>query len=183
MTDKEMRRLKRRELLQMLLMQCEETERLTLETEELHKQMETILESYERLKKKLDVKDERLNQKDQKIAELKAELEKQKAEREIELEEVGSIAGATKRLNVIFDEAQRAAEQYLSSVRKLEARQRPFGQERTAGARGVQNTRSGRIVTMKSGQMTGNFERNKNLTEKMQTDYKAVAAVSGDIYV
>ena len=53
MTDKEMRRLKRRELLQMLLMQCEETERLTLETEELHKQMETILESYERLKKKL----------------------------------------------------------------------------------------------------------------------------------
>ena len=75
MADKELRRLKRRELLQMLLMECEEAERLEQESgrlkeqlDALQEQMATIMESYERLKKKLDVKDERLNQKDEKIA-------------------------------------------------------------------------------------------------------------------
>ena len=86
MADKELRRLKRRELLQMLLMECEEAERLEQESgrlkeqlDALQEQMATIMESYERLKKKLDVKDERLNQKDEQIAMLKQEVEEWKA--------------------------------------------------------------------------------------------------------
>ena len=62
MAEKELRRLKRRELLQMLLVQCEETERLSQEADEIKQQIDAVMESYERLKKKLDVKDERLNQ-------------------------------------------------------------------------------------------------------------------------
>ena len=86
MADKELRRLKRRELLQMLLMECEEAERLEQESgrlkeqlDALQEQMAAIMESYERLKKKLDVKDERLNQKDEKIAMLKNEVEEWKS--------------------------------------------------------------------------------------------------------
>lgn len=86
MADKELRRLKRRELLQMLLMECEEAEQFKQESEGLREQldaiqeqMDTIMESYERLKKKLDVKDARLNQKDEKIAVLKQEVEEWRA--------------------------------------------------------------------------------------------------------
>lgn len=86
MADKELRRLKRRELLQMLVMECEEAERLEQESGRLREQldamkeqMDTIMESYERLKKKLDVKDERLNQKDETIAMLKSEVEEWKS--------------------------------------------------------------------------------------------------------
>ena len=71
MADKELKKLKRRELLEMLLVQCEETERLQRELNETTAEYENLQEGYERLKKKLDIKDERLNQKDAKIAELK----------------------------------------------------------------------------------------------------------------
>ena len=87
MGNKELRRLKRRDLLQMLLAQCEETERLQKELDETRAELETLQEGYERLKKKLDIKDERLNQKDAKIAELKDAVEEIQASRVIELEE------------------------------------------------------------------------------------------------
>lgn len=87
MADKELRRLKRRELLQMLLMECEEAENLSQESvrlreqlDAMQEQMTAVMESYERLKKKLDVKDARLNQKDEKIAMLKQEVEEWKAQ-------------------------------------------------------------------------------------------------------
>ena len=79
MADKELRRLKRRELLQMLLMECEEAERLDQESgrlreqlDAIQQQMDTVMESYERLKKKLDVKDERLAMLKQEVEEWKA---------------------------------------------------------------------------------------------------------------
>ena len=84
MAEKELRRLKRRELLQMLLVQCEETERLSQETEEIKERMEAVMQSYERLKKKLDIKDERLNQKDNQIADLKRKIEEMKSAEEAE---------------------------------------------------------------------------------------------------
>ena len=83
MGNKELRRLKRRDLLQMLLAQCEETERLQKELDETRTEFETLQEGYERLKKKLDIKDERLNQKDAKIAELKDGVEVIQASRVI----------------------------------------------------------------------------------------------------
>ncbi len=119
MTSKELRRLSRRELLQMLLAQCEETERLEQELGELTEAHETMSESYERLKAKLNVKDERLNAKDAQIAELRDVIEQMKASRMIELEEAGNIAEAALRLNGVFEAAQRAAEQYLLNVRRI----------------------------------------------------------------
>ena len=119
MTGRELRRLKRRELLKMLLVQCEETERLQEECDKIKKKFDDMSESYERLKKKLDVKDERLTDKDARIAALKEELEKLKESREAELESVESIASAAVRLDEMFSEAETAAEQYLEKVRKL----------------------------------------------------------------
>lgn len=119
MADKELRKLNRRELLQMLLMQCEESERLQEELDQLMAEHEAMTESYERLKIKLNVKDERLNQKDTRIAELTKEIEEMKASRKIELAEAGSIAEAALKLNGIFEVAQQAADQYLMNVRRL----------------------------------------------------------------
>lgn len=119
MADKELRKLKRRELLQMLLVQCEESERLEEELKELIAEHEAMSESYERLKQKLNVKDERLNQKDARIAELTEEIEEMKTSREIELTEAGSIAEAALRLNGIFEAAQEAADQYLMNIQRL----------------------------------------------------------------
>lgn len=129
MIDKELRRLSRRELLQMLVAQCEETERLQQEADETRERLEVLEESYERLKGKLNVKDERLNQKDEKIRELKGVIEEMKASREIELEEAGSIAEAALRLNGIFEAAQEAADQYLMNVKRLvNAEHKPTGE-------------------------------------------------------
>lgn len=119
MANKELSKLNRKELLQMLLVQCEETERMQKETEKVKAAMAAMEESYERLKAKLNVKDERLNEKDAKIAELKSTIEDMKAKREIELDEAGSIAEAALRLNDIFESAQRCADQYLENVRRL----------------------------------------------------------------
>ncbi len=134
MEEKELRRLNRRELLKMLVVQCEETERLQQEADETRKRLEALEESYERLKTKLNIKDERLNQKDARIAELTETIEEMKASREIELEEAGSIAEAALRLNGIFEAAQEAADQYLMNVRRMADTGRwPTGeQERTA---------------------------------------------------
>lgn len=119
MADKGLQKLKRRELLQMLLIQCEETERLQKESDELRTEFDTMAESYERLKVKLNVKDERLNKKDAEIAALKAQIEEMKTSRVIELAEAGSIAEAALKLNGVFEAAQEAAEQYLQNVKRL----------------------------------------------------------------
>lgn len=119
MANKELRRLSRRELLQMLLAQCEETERLEQELGELTEAHRAMSESYERLKAKLNVKDERLNEKDAQIAKLQDGIEQMRTSRMIELEEAGNIAEAALRLNGVFEAAQRAAEQYLLNVRSI----------------------------------------------------------------
>lgn len=179
MADKALRRLKRRELLQMLLIQCEETEKCQKESAEIKEQMEVMTESYERLKKKLDVKDERLNEKDEKIAELKREIEEMKRARERELEEAASIAGATQRLNVIFEEAQRAADQYLLSMRKAEMK----SLARTEETKKKQSaSRGGQIVSMSFGQRGAGYDRSMTLARETEKEHRAIAAVSGDIY-
>ncbi len=116
MADKGLRRMKRREILEMLLIQCQETERLQKELEELTERHEDMSESYERLKKKLDLKDERLNQKDAKLAELRREISELKADRSVEIAEVESLTEATLKLNGAFEEARRAAEQHLMKM-------------------------------------------------------------------
>lgn len=153
MADKELRKLKRRELLQMLLVQCEETERLQQEANEMQTQIEAVMESYERLKKKLDIKDERLNQKDAQIEELSRELEELKTSGKTGFEEAGSVAEAAVKLSAVMEEVQKAAEQYL-----INARKHPFGMGRAAGVRRKQGVSTGQVVPMSFSQ-SGKTER------------------------
>lgn len=80
MTDRELKQLKRRDLLQLLLESERERRRLSKELEEL--------------RAKLD-------------------------ERQFALDEVGSIAEASLRVSKVFEEAQKAADQYLENVRRV----------------------------------------------------------------
>ena len=81
MTDHELKKLRRSELLEMLLA-------TTKENEDLRRQ----------------------------ITELNRELD----QRNLTLERAGSIAEASLRINRVFDSAQEAAEQYLTSIRNLQ---------------------------------------------------------------
>lgn len=112
MTNKELQKLGRRELLQLLLNQAKETERLTAELAEAQAQLQELTETYERLR-------ERLNHKDERIHELESTLEEEREKREIDLEDVGSIAEAALKLHGVFDAAQEAADFYLRSIREL----------------------------------------------------------------
>lgn len=112
MTDKELHKLSRRDLLQLLLEQgreLEETKRQLAETEEILQRLE---ENYERLRKRLDKKDEQIHK-------LRDMLQSERTKRKIELSEAGSIAEAALRLNVIFEAAQKAADQYLYNIKLL----------------------------------------------------------------
>lgn len=78
MKDRELQKLKRVELLQLLVEQSRELDALRRELEETKKQL---------------------------------------ADRELHMQEAGSIAEASMQLNGVFEAAQRAADQYLESIR------------------------------------------------------------------
>lgn len=195
MADKELRKLKRRELLEMLIVECREAERLQKEADEIKKEYDALMEGYERLKHKLDVKDERLNQKDAMIAELKRTIEEMKASKLIELEEAGSIAEAALRLNGIFEAAQRAAEQYLMNVQRvseaLPARQAQARIEEnkvpseTGWRAGIKRkptaSRSRQFVAMNTSRTRSTADRNMLTGRERDADDTPLAA-SGDIH-
>ena len=112
MTDKELQKLGRRELLQMLLEQAKEAERLGALLKESEEKYQELEDNYERLRGRLDKKDAQIHN-------LRATLQTEREKREMDMENVGSIAEAALRLNGVFEAAQRAANQYLQSVREL----------------------------------------------------------------
>lgn len=129
MTSKELRRLSRQELLQLLLALSEDFEELKRSLSDTREELKDVMDTYERLRKRLDRKDE-------KIHELQDALEAERNRRSIELSEVGNIAEAALRLNKIFETAQKAADQYLYNVqtsleerRRLEPEAEPFEEE------------------------------------------------------
>ena len=79
MTEKELLKLKKSELLEIMLAQSKEIDKLRA-----------------------------------KLAKVQAQL----AEREIAIKESGSIAEASLKLNKVFEEAQKAADQYVENVKK-----------------------------------------------------------------
>ena len=109
MTQKELHRLHRQDILQLLLTQSEETDQLRKELAETQEALSVIEANYERLRKRLDHKDEQIHH-------LRDMLEEHRKRRRIELEEAGSIAEAALRLNGIFEAAQKAADQYLYNL-------------------------------------------------------------------
>lgn len=112
MTDRELQKLGRRELLQLLLEQAKESERLGKQVAELEEQLRQTEEGYERLRDRLDSKDAQIH-------ELEDTLQAEREKREVDLANVGSITEAALQLNGVFDAAQRAADYYLQSIQNL----------------------------------------------------------------
>ena len=124
MTEKEFHKLRRRDLLQLLVAQGKENLQLQGEFDETSAQLQQMQETNERLKARLNEKDAlidklkgRLDQKDARIKKLREDMEAWKTSRRIQLVEAGSIAEAALRLSGIFETAQKAADQYLYNLR------------------------------------------------------------------
>ncbi len=125
MTVKELQKLKRQELLQLLLTQSKEVAGLKKELEAKDKEMIGLVESNERLGGRVREKDDlndrlrgRLEDKNIRIMNLEAELEAWKTDRRDELDKMDSIADAALKLNGVFETVQQAADQYLYNIRQ-----------------------------------------------------------------
>ncbi len=125
MTVKELQKLKRQELLQLLLTQSKEVAGLKKELEAKDKEMIGLVESNERLGARVREKDDlndrlrgRLEDKNIRIMNLEAELEAWKSDRRDELDKMDSIADAALKLNSVFETVQQAADQYLYNIRQ-----------------------------------------------------------------
>lgn len=147
MTDKELRKLSREDLLQLLISSAQEIRSLEEQlaeskynekrqfdsNERLRDKLNDREETIENLKEKLNSKDEKLRDKDSKldskdlqIADLKSQI-KYLQENGLAVDEsgiisakqAGSIADAALAINGIFEAAQRAADQYLASVKRM----------------------------------------------------------------
>lgn len=123
MTDKELHKLKRHEILQIMVEQGRETEKARQQLAKIEGKLQINELTIEHLKERLDDKDRqiehlknRLNIKDAQISQLKENIQKRK----ITIQESGSIAEAALKLSGIFETAQQAAEEYLSSVRQAD---------------------------------------------------------------
>ena len=126
MTEKELRKLKRSDFLQLLLTQGKDMSAVQTRLDETTAGLEELRAANERLQTKVDEKDElieklteRLSDKDATISALQQEIENIKESRQIELEKAGSIAAAALSLNGIFETAQKAADQYLENIRRM----------------------------------------------------------------
>ena len=125
MTVKELQKLKRQELLELLVEQGREAEQLKRQQEEKENELRSVKESNIRLKAKVDEKDVqierllgRLNSKKERIGELEAEIEAWYSNKKEGLLHAGTVAEAALRLNGIVDEAKKAADQYLYNIRQ-----------------------------------------------------------------
>ena len=123
MTEKELRKLKRSDFLQMLITQGKDMAALQARLDESLKELEDLRAEFVIQNAKLDEKDEviksligRLDDKDATINDLKQEIEDVKANRRIELDQAGSIAMAALKINGVFESAQKAADQYLYNI-------------------------------------------------------------------
>ncbi len=125
MTEKELHKLRKQDLLQLLLAQGREAAELQEQIIKLSASLEETEAGNERLKAKLDEKDElieklksRLDEKDARITKMREIMRAWRANRQIELEEAGSIAEAALKLNKVFEAAQKAADQYIYNLRQ-----------------------------------------------------------------
>lgn len=105
MTEKELRRLSRPQILDMFAAYEKDKAELQADLKEVTQRLEELKEQNASLQGRL--------------TEAGAKLNNQK----IELEEAGSIADAAMKVNGVFEAAQKAADQYLDSVRELKERQ------------------------------------------------------------
>ena len=132
MTEKEFHKLKRQDILRLLLAQVKEAEELRSRLSETEGRLIVAEEGYERLKGRLDDKDRldskdaqinklkgRLDNKDDQIQNMKIALDKLREEKMNAAIRPGSIAQASLELSGIFEAAQRAADLYLEKIKGM----------------------------------------------------------------
>lgn len=124
MTVKELQRLQKQELLQLLVEQGRAIVRLKEEQEKAEQERLRFEESNEHLGRKVSEKDllieklqERLKKKEEQIQQLGNEKEGWRTDRQSQLDKSRSVAEAAFILNGFFESARRAADQYLYNVR------------------------------------------------------------------
>ena len=123
MTDKELRRLRRQDLLQLLVEQSKEAARLQTESDEKSEELARLNESCERLKGKLDEKDtqlerlkEKLNEKDVLLEKLKEKLNEKDALLE-------KLKGRLDEKDASIGELEKYKKELASLQKRLEALQ------------------------------------------------------------
>ncbi len=140
MTEKEFHKLKRQDILRLLLAQVKEAEELRSRLSETEGRLIVAEEGYERLKGRLDDKDTQINRlkerldskdaqinklkgrldnKDEQIQNMKIALDKLREEKMNAAIRPGSIAQASLELSGIFEAAQRAADLYLEKIKGM----------------------------------------------------------------
>lgn len=123
MTDKDLRKLRRQDLLELLVEQSREAARLQSERDDKQTELSQILESYERLKKKLNEKDvqieklkgrldekdallnklkKRLDEKDEMIENLEAEIEKARSGKWKEMDDSEFTSEIITKIKTLF---------------------------------------------------------------------------------
>ena len=134
-TQQDLRKLSRGDLLDILLEQNKELDRLNQAVKMQQFQLMESDSRLERLKGKLDAKDEqmerlkaRLAEKDAQIDRLKAKLDDKDAEighmQQVDLDNPGTLAAAAVKASGILQAAEQAAAQYLEGARQIEVRRR-----------------------------------------------------------
>lgn len=142
MTEKELAKLKRPDLLALLVAQgreagalqarLEDTDQKLTQAVQLDRRLKAKLdekdEQLERLKEKLNEKDEqlerlkrRLNEKDRSIERLYAQVEEFTTGRYLEMESARSLSDVSFKLDLMLRAAQKVADRYLKEIQQLPA--------------------------------------------------------------
>jgi septal ring factor EnvC (AmiA/AmiB activator) len=133
MTEKELHKLSRQDLLHLLLTEVKENGTLQGQLDETRSELRDTQESndrlkarindreeqVQRLKEKLDKKDRLLDKKDAYISELETKLETLNDGEYAGTGSFGSLAEASLQLNGVFEAAQTAADQYINSIKAM----------------------------------------------------------------
>lgn len=123
MTEKELHKLRRPALLQLLLAQGREAAQLQKQIEQMAAELEQLRETNQRFIERMDDKDAqierlkgRLNQKDTLIGEYRTVIEEYRSGRIFAMDGQVSIVEVGQKLEGIFAAAQKAVDQYLGRL-------------------------------------------------------------------
>ena len=122
MTDKELRRLRRTELLELMIEGKQTAAAAEEKVTQVEEQMRQLQETYERLGRKLDDKDE-------KIRELRAELKSARDNTELLRQEHEEVAAITARLNEAVAAAEQAQKLFETALRDAKKKTARAGEE------------------------------------------------------
>ena len=127
MTEKEFRKLKRGDLLELLLAESRENTDMNHQLEQLQEQKKTLMKINAKLRQQFQQKDtelsavlQRMEQKDLEIRELRQNVEELRKAREFKIEKAADdITDVTLKMRGVFETARKAADLYLAHIEGL----------------------------------------------------------------